>query len=306
MPSYDRRNYIVASLALFVSIGSAVLAYYGVQASWKIAQESSSLDKANLEIGIGGVSLAAGRDNFVLVGAAELSTGKIPVIGAIPFTFRSGGKKSLETLLVAFQYHELFNRETLEAMESKVSGAYSAVELKRTTSSESKRFFVSYSMSMLNPGVTLRVSEPLILEETKIRDEVPVTTKDGVNFILPYQASYTKKFGLVASARDTPVVGYSISIAVDRADSLDALLKSSQLKSYVSSRQKDIRKELGWLSYLAALITSSPNEQATLVYVPLTKVEALDRFIYGPTPKQEGGQVQFELLSWGLLFGGGT
>lgn len=304
MPSYDRRNYIVASLALLVSVGSAVLAYYGMQASWQIAQESGSLDKATLEVGIGEIQLIAGKDNFVLVGAPELSTGTIPVIGAIPFTFRSSGKKSLDTLLVAFQYHELFNRATLEAMESKVSGAYSAVELKRTTSSESKRFFVSYSLGILNPGVTLRVSEPIVLEETKIRDEVPVTTKDGVNLIIPFEATFTKKFGLVASARDTQVVGYSISISVDRANSLEALLKSHQLKSHVSRRQQEVRRELSWPAYFAALITSSPKEQATLVYVALTKVEANDKVIYGPTPRQEVGQVQFEVLRWTLLFGG--
>lgn len=189
MPSYDRKNYVVSALALLVSVGSVTLTYYGNQASWQIAQESGSLDKAALEIGVGGVSLVAGKDNFILVGATEMSTRRTPVVGAIPFTFRSSGKKSLDTLLVGFQYHELFNRKTLEALEPNVSGPYSAAELKKTTSSESKRFFVSYSLGMLNPGVTLRVSEPLFLEETNVREEVPVTTKEGVNITIPYMDS---------------------------------------------------------------------------------------------------------------------
>jgi len=302
MPAYARKSYIVSLLALLVCIVSAVIANNGVEASWRIAQESGSLDKASWEIGIGGFPLVTGKDNFVLVGAAELASDKIPVIGAIPFMLRSSGKKSLDALYVDFQYHEFFNREALEALESKVSGAFSAVELKKRTSSEDKRFFVSYSLAMLNPGVELRLSEPLFLEETVLREKVNAVTKDGVNVSVPVSASYSKKFGMAATARDTQVVGYSISVSVEHASSLKALLKSSQLSKHISQRQKEIREELTWLAYLSALITSSPKEHATLLYVPLTKVDVGDRVIYGPAPKQETGQVQFDLLKWALLF----
>ncbi|MBD9402118.1 hypothetical protein [Comamonas sp. CMM02] len=302
MSPYDRKNYILTSLALIITIFGLGITYYGIHVSRQIARESGSFDKAAWEIGIGDIPLVARKDNFVLIGAPVLATTSTPVVGAIPFTLRSTGKKSLETLLLSFQYHELFQRELLEELDYEMSGAFSAIQLKKNTSSQDKRIFVSYSLDTLNPGVVLRILEPVFLEETILRHEESFTTKDGVNLTTPIEAIFSKQFGFSASARDTQVVGYSISVSIDQADSLNSLLKSPQLMTHIARRQKDIRQRLRWPEYLSALITSSPEEQATLVYVGLTEVTKDGVTIYAPTQKQTSGQVKFPLLNWTLLF----
>lgn len=302
MPSLERKSYVIAVASLVVGVASMVFAYQSIQVSRQLAEASGSLDKSSMEVGLGGHPLAFGRENYVVVGASNVSTAGIPVVGAIPFTFRSTGKKSLDSVLISFQYHELFQRKLLEIAESRVSGAFSTTELQKTTSEGEKRFFVSYSLPALNPGVAVRIAEPLFLGETRIRDSVPVTTKDGVNMTIPYEASYSKKFGLAVSARDTQVLGYPVSVSVQKASSIHDLAKG-QISSHISNRQREIRKDFGVLYYLIALLTSSPSESAFLVYVPLNKVTSGEATVYSPTQQQEVAVVEYSLLSWSLLAG---
>lgn len=305
VPSFDRKNYVVAILALLVSTVSVVLAYLAIRASWQIAEASGSFDKASIEVTLGGYPLAVAKENFIVIGAPEMSAPNVPVVGALPFAFQSTGKKSLESLVSSFQYHDLFKRQLLELADSKISGAFSASELRKTTSAEANRFFVSYSLANLNPGVSLHIGEPIFLGETYIHDTVPITTKDGVSMTIPYVASYSKKFGLAVSARDTQVLGYSLSVSVQKATSLRDLT-TGQLLTHIANRQKELRNELGPVSYLAALLTSAPTEQAFLVYVPLKQVSAGKAVVFEPTGQQEVAAVRFPLLSWSRLFKSGA
>jgi hypothetical protein len=225
MPSLERKSYLIAVASLFVGVASMVFAYQSIQVSKQLAEASGSLDKSSMEVGLGGYPLSFGKENFVVVGASTVSDADIPVVGAIPFTFRSNGRKSLDSVLISFQYHELFRRNLLELAESKVSGAFSTADLKKSTSAGEKRFFVSYALSTMNPGVNVRIAEPLFLTETLIKSSVPVTVKDGVKMTIPYVASYSKKFGLAVSARDTPILGYPVSVAVQKANSVHDLAK---------------------------------------------------------------------------------
>jgi len=302
MSPLERKSYVIAVASLLVGIAGVAFAYQSIQVSRQLAEASGSLDKSSMEVGLGGHPLTLGRENYVVVGASTVSATGIPVVGAIPFTFRSTGKKSLDSVLISFQYHELFQRNLLELAESKISGAFSTTELKKSTSSGEKRFFVSYSLPTMNPGVALQIAEPLFLGETRIRDSVPVTTKDGVNMTIPYEASYSKKFGLVVSARDSQVLGYPVSVSVQKATSIQDLAKG-QMSSHIGNRQKEIRKDLGALSYLTALLISSPSETAFLVFVALNKVTAGEATVYSPTQRQEVAIVEYPLLSWGLLAG---
>jgi hypothetical protein len=302
MPSLERKSYIIAVASLLVGVASMVFAYQSIQVSKQLAEASGSLDRSSMEVGLEGHPLTSGKENYIVVGAASVTSAGIPVVGAIPFTFRSTGKKSLDSILISFQYHELFQRNVLELAESRITGAFSSTELKKSSSAEENRFFVSYSLPAMNPGVALRIAEPLFLRETRIRDSVPVTTKDGVSMTIPYEASYSKKFGLVVSARDSQILGYPVSVSVQKASSIQDLTKG-QLSSHIRSRQKQIRKDLGAFAYLTALLTSSPSETAFLVFVELNKVTAGGATVYSPTQKQEVAVVQYPLIGWSLLMG---
>ncbi len=194
-------------MALLISFGSMVLAYFAIRSSWEIAEASGSFDKSGIEVGLGGYPLTVGRPNYIVVGSSEISSPNLPVVGVLPFTFRSIGKRSLESLAVSFQYYDNFNRQILEQEDLKIWGAFATMEVKKNTSATANRFFVSYAIAILNPGVTLYIDEPIFLTETYIRDIVSVTTKDGVKMIIPYEASYSKNCGLAVSARDTQILG---------------------------------------------------------------------------------------------------
>lgn len=300
---YERKNYIAAIAALVVTLASAVLAYVAIQASWEIAELSGSLDKAELEVGIDGHPLVLGRTNHVVVGAADLSTGNIPSIGVLPFSFSSKGKKSLDSVLISFQYHAIFRRDILEHGSMKSEGAFATTELRKNAVETGDRFFVNYVLPTLNPGVTADIQEPIFLSETRIRSEVPITTKDGVKMTGRIEMQYSVNFGLAVSARDTQVQGYSVSLAIAKVTSLQQLLTSDQVQKHISRRQDELRTDLGLLSYLAALITSSPTEAVFVVFLPQKKVAAGETSLFAPADKPAVGRVTYPLLSWALLLG---
>lgn len=296
-------THVVPIASLIVAIACMVLTYMSIQVSKQLAESSGTLDKSSMEVGIGGNPLALGRENYVLVGASTVSKDVIPVIGAIPFTFSSVGKKSLDSISISFQYHEVFQRKLLELTEFEITGAFSSAELKKATSEGEKRFFVSYSLPTLNPGVNLRIAEPLFLEEHYIRTSVPVTTKDNVNIDVSFEAKFAKNFGLAVSSRDSPVLGYSVSVDVQKVNSIHELFEV-HARRYISDRQRKLRKDLGAFSYLIALLTSSPSQTVFLVHVPVNKITTGEHTIYSPMQQQKVIAVKYPMLSLALLYAG--
>ncbi|MBD9436229.1 hypothetical protein IB223_09005 [Pseudoxanthomonas sp. PXM03] len=306
MSRFDKRNFIVSTIALIVAIGSLVLTHLAISASWRIAELSGSFDRAGVEVGIGDQFLDAGRPNFVMVGASEMASVSTPiVIGAIPFTFRSSGQKSLDSLHISFQYKKIFQRQLLESAELDISGAFSNVEVRKSTSSEADQFYVSYSATDLNPGISLRIAEPIFLEETYVSGVVPFKTKDGVAATIDYGISYSKNFGMAVSAPDAAVLVYPIQVSVQQADSLQQLA-GGRIQEHVLERQKFVRSGLGFMSYLVALLTSSPAETVHLVYVPLKRVDhGKDGAILFADSSQQTALVKYPLLSWRYLIARG-
>jgi hypothetical protein len=119
---------------------------------------------------------------------------------------------------------------------------------------------------------------------------------------VPYEATYSKKLGFGVSSKDAKSVTYGVTLSVERVKSMQDLLRANQLREHVKRRQLDVRRELGWASYVAALVTSSPKERATLVFVPLHRAESGDAVVYGPTTAQEVLAVDYPLIGWRLLF----
>jgi hypothetical protein len=301
MPSHRQMKNVISIASLAVAIASMAYACQSIQVDKQIAEASGSLDRATLEVAIGDHPITPGKEIFVFVGTPILATATVPAIGAIPFTFRSSGKKSLDYLLVSFQYYDIFRRDLLEKMDPVVSGPFSG-DLRKTTSERDNRYFVSYSLPVLNPGVALVIGEPLFLEETQLRSAFPVTTKAGENLSIAYDTMYFKNFGLLVSARDSQVLGYPISVAVQKANSVDDIVRG-QLRRHVKTKQEQLRKNLGFVPYLIALLSSSPSESAVLVYSNLRKVTNGEAVAYSPTDKPQVAIVQFSLLSWSLLIG---
>lgn len=300
MPTFAKKSYIVSVFSLVVAAGSLAVACKSIQVSKQLAEASGSLDKPGIEVGLSGYPLIPNTESVIFFGAPVVSSEKNPAIGFIPFTFKSVGKKTLESMYVSFQYHEIFQRNLLELMDQKVSGAFSSLNIKKSTASEDDRFFVSYSAQELNPGVNLRIEEPIFLADSGFNEEIQVSTRDGVLVTIPIEGSYAKKFGFNVSARDSQILGYPVTVSVHKANSIDDLI-AVPLNKHISNRQLDVRNRFGFLSYLAALITSSASETVFLVYAPLSKVTSGDASIYTPTDQPKVAAVQYSLLNWELL-----
>ncbi|RDZ28760.1 hypothetical protein [Lysobacter silvisoli] len=302
MSGLERKTYVLTWLGFGVAVLSLALAYYAIRVSWKIAEVSGSLDKPGIVVGIGDYPLAAGKRNYVVLGA-PLPSSDAPAVGAIPFTFHSSGRKSLDSISISFQYHKLFNRALLEEVTlSSPSGAFGANDLRKSTSQSGDMFFVTYAMPSLNPGVGVEIGEPMLLGETRIQSEIPVTFKDGVKATVSLAAAYSKEFGLAVTSRDTEVLGYPVSVAMQSAASMDELARSPHLIGHVERQQKELRAKLGALSYLMALLTTSPESDVYLIYDPLKRVTSGEVTVFSPAKDQQVTKAVFPLLSWRLLF----
>lgn len=305
MSGYDRKGYYVAIVALIVGILSALIGYFGIRASWEIAEATGGLDKPDIEVGILGHALPFGKPIRIIIGASELSTNAVPVVGAIPFSFRSSGKRALDALTITLQYHAIFKRSALETLEVRKAGDFSATEFQKAFTASGDQSFVSYRVPMLNPGIATLIAEPIFVQETTIRDSVTATTRDGVRVTVPFQASFSMNFGLTVTGRDIPLRSFPISISAERANSVEDL-KKGELMSLVGQEQRHLRQKLAFFSYLAALITSSPTGRVFLVYVPTEAVSATGVTVLGPKGTQEVSVAQFPLLNWRLLMQSGN
>jgi hypothetical protein len=300
MPTLAKKSYIVSVLSLVVAVGSLWVAYKSIQVSKQLAEASGSLDKPGIEVGLSGYPLTPNTDSVILIGAPVVSSEKAPAIGFIPFTIKSTGKKTLESIYISFQYHEFFQRNLLELMNQKISGPFSPLDIKKSTTSEDDRFFASYTIQDLNPGVNLRIEEPIFLFDSEFNEEIQATTKDGILVNFPVKGTYATKFGFNVSARDSQILGYPLSVSIHKVKSIDDLMEGP-LNKHISNRQLDLRNRLSLLSYLAALITSSASETVFLVYIPLSNTTSGDTTIYATTDQPEVVVAQYSLLDWELL-----
>jgi hypothetical protein len=289
----------IAVASLVVGLASMVLAYQSIQVSKELANATGSLDKPSIEVGIGGHLLETGKENYILIGSPTIATTKVAAIGVIPFTFKSTGKKSIDSLSISFQYHDLFRRLLLENAGTLISGPFSD-QVKKAISRRDKDIFVSYSISSLNPGISMQIEEPFFLEETQLQSSVPVTTKDGAKMSIEYDVTYSRYLGLSVSARDSQFLGYSLSVAIQRANT-PAALATGQLTRQIRRKQTDLRTKLGAFQYFIALLSSSPMESAILVFSHQEKIADGNNEIYTPTGKNEVAYVRYPLLTWKML-----
>lgn len=301
MRDYNKLNFGVSVLALIVAVVGVALAYLAIEASWKIAEATGSLDKSDFVIGLQRYPFPAGGHAKLIVGASEISKKDVPVIGAIPFGIISNGKKSVENLSVTFQYHQMFKRTVLESMSLKASGDYISQEVKHSYTEAGDMSFASYRIPMLNPGVGVGIAEPLFLLEQHLNIEAPVTSKDGVNFIMPVELTLSQSFAVNVSGRDITIRNYVIDLSVEKASSIEELRRLYVPKA-VTAEQEKIRNELGFFSYLGSLVYSSIKGSIYLVYVPLSEVKVGDVRLYAPKGAQSVAVVEFDLLTWSKLF----
>lgn len=300
--TYERKSYLVGAAGLVVAVLALGISYQAIRASWQIAELSGSLDKSEIEVGIGDFELPSSKVIHLICGTKKLSKPSGPVVGGIPIRIASTGKKSLEAVTLTFQYHPFFMRSLLDKSDGRQAGDIGPIAIQRSLLEDQDRTFMSYKIPILNPGMSARIVEPLFMEATSVKDAVRTTFKDGKSMILPYEVRFSKQFAFNVGAKDTGIRSYSVSLSVAQADSMQHLLQK-EANLHIESRRREIRKGLTTIDYLAALLTSSPKEDAYVLFVTTEPIEerGLDLSVIKGEPQV--ALVEYQLLAWPLLFG---
>jgi hypothetical protein len=160
---------------------------------------------------------------------------------------------------------------------------------------------MSYKIPMLNPGISASIVEPFLMEPTTVKDVVRTRFRDGKSMNLAYEVRYSKQFAFNVGAKDTGIRSYSVSLTVAQAESMQDLLRK-EANLHIESRRREIRKGLTTIEYLAGLITSSPKENAYVLFVNTEPIEGKDLKLYVIKGEPQVGLLEYKILAWPLLF----
>jgi hypothetical protein len=299
--AYERKSYLVGAAGLVVAVVALGISYQALRASWQIAELSGSLDKSEIEVGIGDLELPRSQAIYLISGTKELSNNSGLVVGGIPIRIASTGKKSLEAVTLTFQYHPFFKRSLLERSDGRQNGDIGPIALQRSLLEDRDWSFMSYKIPMLNPGISASIVEPFFMEPTTVKDVVRTRFRDGKSMNLAYEVRYSKQFAFNVGAKDTGIRSYSVSLTVAQAESMQDLLRK-EANLHIESRRREIRKGLTTIEYLAGLITSSPKENAYVLFVNTEPIEGKDLKLYVIKGEPQVGLLEYKILAWPLLF----
>jgi hypothetical protein len=299
--AYERKSYLVGVAGLVVAVVALGLSYQAIRASWQIAELSGSLGKSEIKVGIGGLELPSSAVIHLISGSKELSQNSGLVVGGMPMQIASTGKKSLEAVTLTFQYPPFFRRSLLEKFDGRQNGDIGPIALQRSLLEDQDRTFMSYKIPILNPGMSVRISEPFFMETTTVKDSLRTRLKDGKAMTLAYEVRFSKQFAFNVGAKDTGIRSYTVSLTVAQAESMQDLLQREAIR-HIASRRREIRKGLSTIEYLAALLTSAPKENAYVLFVNTKRHEGrrLELFVIKGEP--EVSLLEYQVLDWPLLF----
>jgi len=300
--AYERKSYTIGLSGLLVAWVSLGVSYQAIRASWQIAELSGSLDKSELQVGIGAYLFPSSGAVHIIAGSSALPQKSSPVIGSIPFKIASTGKKSIDGVAITFQYHPLFKRVLLHEVDASSDGDIGPTTLRRSIHQSDDRVFMSYRIPSLNPGTAITIAEPVFMQLTTIKDEVAATTRDGVKVTVPFEVTLAMQFAITITARDTPVRTHPASLTISHADSLNDLI-AKEARKHANARRKQFRSELSTFQYLIALLSSPPKGSAYIVFSPTKPLKAGAGQLFVPDGAPQAGKLDYSLVSWGLLFG---
>ena len=216
---------VVASIAAVITVPIAVVAVWlAWKGSWDIAQLSGAFDKPIVTLGLDNLRLDPRNPIDLLFGTRGLDKKGTATIGSLPFTLVNEGNKSTELASIIFRYPLFFDYKFIsERISNEQKGPSSILDLKHTTSNDEKFDYSTYNLASLGPSVALTVEEPIHLNDTRVREDVPITTKDNISGTATVELVYSKNYLITTLAKDQQPVNYDINLASTRAVNLEEL-----------------------------------------------------------------------------------
>nr|BDT28560.1 hypothetical protein BHI3_20260 [Bacteriovorax sp. HI3] len=298
MDKHQLWTYILTVISTLIAVVSLVAT---LRSDWRIAELSGAFDKSKIGVYIGDYLLPENQPLEVIIGASELSEKTTPVIASIPFILKSEGERSSESLILTFQYKDIFQREKLNDLEMGVTGSFDRDDLKKTFSKTDEMSYVNYKIKALNPGTKFMILEPLFLGNTKIEGSSSAKTKDGYDMKFKFSANVMYRFNINFQAKDTYIKNYPVSISVDKASTIQDLYKG-RLQELIEVKRKEIREQVGFFKYLVSLVFSKPKRNIFLVYIPLKEQKIGSSKIYLGISDFQVAKIEYDLLLFRFLF----
>jgi len=295
---------VVGVIAIIVAIWIAKIQ---IDTSWKMAEATGALAKSDIEVGINAKPfLKDNKNNFIIMGTPEVSDNQSPVFASIPFTFKSIGEKSIDTLNITFHYTQLLRPKIMEVFfpKGEVFGDYTSTELRRSFTLLNDQSFVSYRLPLLNPQKTVMISEPFLIQETEIKDNMTLNFQDNKKGTINYEVEFTFDFNISVDSRDGKMNVIPLSVAMIKAKSFREIATSKFLSKVIKNSQEDLRKKFTFLEYFSSLVLSqqSLKRKVFLVFSPVDLITDGDFKFYFKKENAIIGDFEYPLLNWKLLF----
>jgi hypothetical protein len=301
---------VLGVIAIVVGVIAIVAAIWigkiSIDTSWRIAEVTGSLAKSDIEVGINGKPLLKDKKNFIIMGTPEVTHGKSPVFASIPFTFKSIGKKSIDTLTITFHYPQLLRPKIVEVFssEGKAFGDYTSTELRRSFAVLNDQSFVSYRLPLLNPQTGVAIVEPFLIQGTQIKDKMILKFKDNKKGTINYELQFTFDFNVTIDSKDSEMSVIPLSVGMIKAKSFEEIIASKFLSKVMENAQEDLRKKFTFLQYLFSLVLSqqSLNSKIFVIFSPVNLTTDGDFKFYFEKESSIIGDAEYPLLNWKLLF----
>jgi hypothetical protein len=169
MEKTDKINIGFNILSLLAAIIAIILSIKAINSSKEIAEKSGDFDRPEMRLDFGNFILPTSFDTIPIVYGINFEKESVN-IGALPFQLSNIGKKDGEEIKLLIQYPSKINTALSDEYLKREIPAFT--EFKRNLEKNSNNDLVTYSINKINPGLQMRIFEPIVLRNTEISTQV--------------------------------------------------------------------------------------------------------------------------------------
>jgi hypothetical protein len=282
-------------ILFIVAILSLIVASYSIKITQDIAYNSGAYNKPIIETRIGNMIL--NNSNHITIASSPRLPNELS-ISTLSFYLTNIGQKNLDNFFVTFKYPEMSPRKIFENLDFYMEGIFDKSEYNRKFVKIGNDYFVSYKFNSINPGSSIKIAEPILIEETKINDTVKVKDKNGIPFSISYKLDYEIVFGISLSAKNTPSEDYKISYSIINTTSKEDFINKLYKQFYKTNLK--IREEENYFTYIFKLLFFNKDIEEVVIYPNLEKIK-YKQYVMNFDEKPNVKTVKYKKYIWSLV-----
>ena len=292
-----KKIYKYKDIILFtIAILSFISIFYTVKVAKDIATKSRAYNKPIIQARIGNMVLNK-ISNHITIASNPKLTNEI-AISTLTFYITNIGQENLENFFVSFKYHKMLGRKIFENLDFFMEGIIENSSYVRKFHKMGNNEYVTYKFNSINPGLAIKIEEPVRLHVTHIADTIHIKDKNGLPFSMDYTMDYEIIMDLSLSAKNTPNEDFTISYSIIDANS-EKDFKSKLLAQFNSNRKK-VREQESYFTYFYKLLFFNEYIEEVIIFPELEKITSGNVHIFfDEVPKIQ--TVKYEKYLWSLL-----